>query len=121
IVILRQVTFKLGQSSLDQTVDPVSDELLTEVRDVILQHPEIEKIEVQGHADDTGTAEFNQSLSQQRADAVRRWLTQRGIDAKRLTARGYGSTVPIATNQTDDGRQKNRRVQFAIVQTKAAR
>jgi len=118
IVILRQVTFKLGQSSLDQTVDPVSDDLLTEVRDVILQHPEIEIIEVQGHADDTGTAEFNTTLSQQRADAVRKWLTQRGIDAKRMTARGYGSTIPIATNQTEDGRQKNRRVQFAIVKTK---
>ncbi len=118
IVILRQVTFKLGQSSLDQTVDPVSDDLLTEVRDVILQHPEIEIIEVQGHADDTGTAEFNTTLSQQRADAVRKWLSQRGIDAKRLTARGYGSTIPIATNQTEGGRQKNRRVQFAIVKTK---
>lgn len=116
IVILRQVTFKFGQSSLDQTVDPVSDDLLTEVRDVILQHPEIERIEVQGHADDMGTADFNKTLSQQRAEAVRRWLIAKGIDAKRLTARGYGSTVPVAENTTDEGRQKNRRVQFVIVQ-----
>lgn len=116
IVILRQVTFKSGKSSLDQTVDPVSDDLLTEVRDVILQHPEIERIEVQGHADDTGTGDFNKSLSQQRADAVRRWLVGRGIDAKRLVARGYGSTVPVAENTTDEGRQKNRRVQFVITQ-----
>jgi len=44
------------------------------------------------------------------------WLTTRGIDTKRLTAKGYGSKVPIASNTTDDGRQKNRRVQFVIIQ-----
>lgn len=118
IVILRQVTFKFAQSSLDQTVDPVSDDLLTEVRDVILQHPEIERIEVQGHADDQGTADFNQVLSQARAEAVRIWLVKRGIDGKRLTAKGYGATRPVATNQTDAGRQRNRRVQFVIVKKK---
>ncbi|HTJ84289.1 MAG TPA: OmpA family protein [Polyangiaceae bacterium] len=115
IVILRQVHFKLGKSSLDQTVDPVSDDLLTEVRDVILQHPEIQVIEVQGHADDTGTAEFNKQLSQQRATAVRSWLVRKGIDGKRLVATGYGATRPVASNQTDEGRAQNRRVQFVIV------
>jgi outer membrane protein OmpA-like peptidoglycan-associated protein len=103
IVILRQVTFKLAQASLDQTVDPVSDDLLTEVRDVIQQHPEIETIEVQGHADDSGAAELNKQLSQQRADAVRKWLVSRGIDPKRLVPRGYGSSIPIASNTTDEG------------------
>ncbi|MFO0555968.1 MAG: OmpA family protein [Polyangiaceae bacterium] len=119
IVILRQVKFKVAQSSLDQTVDPISDDLLTEVRDVILQHPEIETIEVQGHADDTGTEDFNQTLSQQRAEAVRKWLITRGIDRNRLVARGYGSRVPIAPNTTEEGRQANRRVQFVITKTKA--
>jgi outer membrane protein OmpA-like peptidoglycan-associated protein len=118
IVILRQVHFKLGGSSLNETVDPVSDDLLTEVRDVILQHPEIQIIEVQGHADDTGTSEFNKQLSEQRAQAVRGWLVKKGIDAKRLVSRGYGATRPIATNQTDDGKAANRRVQFVIVKKK---
>lgn len=118
IVILRQVRFKVGESSLSETVDPVSDDLLTEVRNVILEHPEIEKIEVQGHADDTGTKEFNESLAQQRAEAVRKWLVSKGIDPKRLAAKGYGARVPIDSNTTDEGRQKNRRVQFVITQTR---
>lgn len=118
IVILRQVTFKFGQSAIDQTVDPVSDDLLREVRDVIQQHPEILVIEVQGHADDTGTADYNQQLSLQRAQAVRNWLVRNGIDPKRLVAKGYGSTIPVDTNATDAGKQRNRRVQFVIAKIK---
>jgi OmpA-OmpF porin, OOP family len=116
IVILKQVRFKFGESSVDQTIDPLSDDLLTEVRDVILQHPEIEVIEVQGHADDVGTGDFNLKLSKARADAVAKWLINKGIDKKRLVARGYGANHPVAPNTTEEGRQKNRRVQFVIVQ-----
>ena len=95
-------------------VDPVSDELLTEVRDVIQQHPEIEVIEVQGHADDVGTPQVNKQISDRRAEAVRGWLVKKGIDPKRLAAHGYGSAVPLAPNTTEEGRAKNRRVQFVI-------
>ena len=121
IVILKQIRFKFGESSVDQTIDPLSDDLLTEVRDVILQHPEIEVIEVQGHADDVGTADFNQKLSKARADAVAKWLVRKGIDKKRLVARGYGANHPVAPNTTDEGRQRNRRVQFVIVQRGATK
>ncbi len=115
IVINRQVQFKFGKSSLDQTVDPVSDDLLTEVRDAIVNHPEIKLIEVQGHADNVGPEEYNQNLSQTRAAAVRTWLVRRGIEPTKLVAKGYGSKVPRASNDTDQGRQENRRVQFLIV------
>ncbi|MEZ4300026.1 MAG: OmpA family protein [Polyangiaceae bacterium] len=115
IVITRQVQFKFGQSSLDQTVDPVSDDLLTEVRDAIQKHPEIKLIEVQGHADNIGPEDYNAQLSQARANAVRSWLVQRGIPSAKLTAKGYGSRVPLVPNDTDEGRQKNRRVQFLII------
>jgi outer membrane protein OmpA-like peptidoglycan-associated protein len=118
IVILRQVRFKVGEASLSQTVDPVSDDLLTEVRNVILEHPEIEKIEVQGHADDTGSKDLNEALAQQRADAVKKWLVSKGIDGKRLVAKGYGARVPIDSNATEEGRQRNRRVQFVITERK---
>ncbi|MFO0615322.1 MAG: OmpA family protein [Polyangiaceae bacterium] len=115
IVILKQVQFRFGMSSLDQTIDPVSDDLLTAVRDVIVEHPEVKQIEVQGHTDDVGTVEYNQTLSEQRANAVRNWLIARGIAPERLVSRGYGATRPIATNQTEEGRQKNRRVQMVIL------
>jgi outer membrane protein OmpA-like peptidoglycan-associated protein len=119
IIIKRQVKFRIAQATLGQTVDPVSDDLLTEVRNAIVDHPEIQLIEVQGHADNTGPEEFNQRLSQGRADAVRLWLIQRGIARTKLIAKGYGSTVPVASNDTEEGRQANRRVQFVIIQKKA--
>ncbi|HZF56218.1 MAG TPA: OmpA family protein [Polyangiaceae bacterium] len=119
IVIKHQVQFKVAQASLEHTVDPVSEDLLTEVRNAILDHPEIELIEVQGHADVTGPEDFNQRLSQVRADAVRRWLIKRGIPAKKLISKGYGSTAPVASNESEKGRQENRRVQFMIIKKKA--
>ncbi|MEP7123688.1 MAG: OmpA family protein [Byssovorax sp.] len=118
IAISRQVQFHFGQSSLTQTVDPVSDDLLGEVRDAIVNHPEIELIEVQGHADIVGSDEYNQKLSEARAEAVRGWLIRQGIPAKRLVARGFGSKDPVSSNDSEKGRQENRRVQFIIVPKK---
>src|SRR5262249_8964688 len=116
IVIHRQVQFRFGQSTLDQTVDPVSDDLLGEVKDAIVAHPEIELIEVQGHADILGTDEYNQTLAGGRANAVRNWLIKRGIPANKLVAKGYGSKAPRASNESETGRQENRRVQFKVLQ-----
>ena len=118
IVITKQVRFRFGEARLESAVDPVSDELLTDVRDAILNHPEIEKIEVQGHADNIGTETFNQELSQARAEAVRLWLIKRGIPEDKIEAKGYGATTPIAENDSKKGRQQNRRVQFVIVAKK---
>ena len=118
IVISRQVKFKFGESTLKHTVDPVSDDLLTEVRDAIVNHAEIEQVEVQGHTDDVGKDAVNKQLAYERAEAVRRWLVQRGIAPSKLVAKGYGSSKPIAANDTEEGRQQNRRVQFMIVPAK---
>lgn len=116
IQILMQVEFKVYGKSRQETIDPVSDDLLKEVRDAINQHPEIKKIEVQGHTDDSGDTDFNMTLSQQRADAVRQWLVTAGIPGDRLIAKGYGHTMPIADNRIREGRQKNRRVHFVVVE-----
>jgi OOP family OmpA-OmpF porin len=74
---------------------------------------------VQGHTDNRGRKQHNKILSQGRADAVMKALVKRGIEQTRLVAKGFGSEVPIADNETDPGRQKNRRVQFNILEKKA--
>jgi OOP family OmpA-OmpF porin len=113
IVILDQVQFKTGSAK----ILPASDDLLTQVANVLAEHPEILKIEVQGHTDNRGGKRYNKKLSEKRAAAVVKWLTKRGnIDAARLTSHGYGMDEPIAENDTPEGRQQNRRVQFKIVE-----
>jgi outer membrane protein OmpA-like peptidoglycan-associated protein len=69
-------------------------------------------VEVAGHTDSRGSDAYNMNLSQQRADAVRRYLIDKGVAADRLTAKGYGESKPIADNATDEGRFKNRRVEL---------
>ena len=69
-------------------------------------------VEVQGHTDNVGGDAYNQTLSEERAKSVVVWLTARGIAPVRLTARGYGKTMPIASNDDELGRAKNRRVEI---------
>ncbi len=112
VMIFEQVQFDTGKS----TIKKVSDQLLDNVTQVLKDHPELTKLEVQGHTDSQGLKGANQLLSKNRAEAVKKALIKRGIDAKRLTAKGYGQDKPIASNDTDEGRTKNRRVQFTIVE-----
>ena len=113
IVILDQVQFKTGSA----VILPVSDDLLRQVAAVLVEHPEIAKVEVQGHTDNRGGKAYNRKLSQKRADSVKKWLVNYGqIDGGRLSARGYGPDEPLSDNSTPEGRQKNRRVQFKILE-----
>jgi outer membrane protein OmpA-like peptidoglycan-associated protein len=72
-------------------------------------------IEAAGHTDSTGAASYNQGLSERRANAVAQYLTGRGVDSRRIVARGYGQNHPIASNDTPQGRQQNRRVELTLV------
>ncbi|MFT3769291.1 MAG: OmpA family protein [Minicystis sp.] len=111
VFILDQVEFDVDRA----TIKKVSDPLLDNVASVLKRHPEITKLEVQGHTDNTGGAFHNKQLSQARAESVIKALVARGIARPRLTGKGYGQEKPIADNGTDEGRQKNRRVQFVIL------
>lgn len=115
IIILQQVQFDTGKA----TIRKESDELLNEVASVLKDHPEIVKMEVQGHTDNRGSKALNAKLSDDRAKAVAAALVSRGIDTSRLTGKGYGFDKPIGDNKTDEGRQKNRRVQFIVTEKKA--
>jgi outer membrane protein OmpA-like peptidoglycan-associated protein len=77
---------------------------------LINEHPEIQLLEIQGHTDNTGTDAINNPLSQARADAVRNYMISRGVDPSRLVAKGYGSSKPVASNATEQGRYQNRRI-----------
>jgi outer membrane protein OmpA-like peptidoglycan-associated protein len=114
IFILEQVQFDTNKA----TIKKVSDPLLDEVAGVLRGHPDILRIEVQGHTDNRGTRTVNLALSQARAEAVVRALVKRGIAPGRLTAKGYGQSVPLVANVTDHARAKNRRVQFKILEKK---
>jgi outer membrane protein OmpA-like peptidoglycan-associated protein len=111
IVISEQVQFETGTAALKAE----SDAVLGQVARVLAEHPELEVVEVQGHTDDTGTPELNQRLSDERARAVVTWLVGHGVAASRLVPKGYGQERPIADNATDEGRAKNRRVEFRVV------
>jgi len=70
------------------------------------------RFEIQGHTDNVGSEEFNQKLSDERAEAVRAYMIEKGIAAERLTAKGYSMSTPAAPNDTKEGRAKNRRIEF---------
>ncbi|MEP7120546.1 MAG: OmpA family protein [Byssovorax sp.] len=110
IIILQQVNFETARDEIKSE----SFGLLGQVAAVLTQHPEIARLAVDGHTDSRGAAKANTNLSQRRALAVVRWLTEHGIDARRLEARGFGPRRPIADNATDAGRARNRRVEFLI-------
>ncbi len=93
---------------------PDSLPALDAVAAVVLANPSIELLRIEAHTD--SVASNNQALSQRRADWVRRYLMQRGVPGERLTARGFGASRPIASNDTSEGRQANRRVEFVIDQ-----
>ena len=92
-----------------------SSNLLDDIADAIKSHPELKKIEIQGHASADGRPEKNLKLSDDRAKSVMRALVLRGVAADRLSAKGYGITKPIADNATLEGREANRRVELHIV------
>jgi len=71
-------------------------------------------IEIAGHTDTDGEDTFNQTLSEKRAQAVSDYLVKAGLPADRFTATGYGSTQPVATNDTDEGKAQNRRIEFMV-------
>jgi len=92
-----------------------SKSVLDEVARLLEQHPEIARVELEGHTDSTATKQHNQRLSEQRAAAVKAYLVDKGIAADRLTTRGYGEDRPVGDNGTEEGRFKNRRVEFKIL------
>lgn len=112
IELHERVQFQTGSAVL---LDD-SKGLLDEVAKVMVDHPELKQVQVAGHTDSTSTRAFNQALSERRAAAVRDYLVAHGVAADRLVSKGFGQDQPIASNDTDEGRTQNRRVELNILE-----
>lgn len=110
VVRLNNIFFDTGKSELRPESGPELDRLVTTLNEA----PKM-VIEVRGHTDNTGSNEINAKLSQDRADSVREYFISKGIEPDRVASKGFGESKPVATNDTDEGRQQNRRVEFVIV------
>ena len=97
------------------TIKQRSYSILEQVAAVLKAHPEIEKVRIEGHTDGKGKDLYNLALSQRRANAVRAFLVDRDVDGARLESKGYGEGDPIASNETEEGRSENRRVEIRIL------
>ena len=103
------VLFETGKYELK----PMARERLARVSGILLAHSGL-NVQIEGYTDSTGSDDFNQRLSEQRAEAVRAYLVQSGVAAAAVSAQGLGKSEPIASNDTPDGRQKNRRVELVV-------
>jgi outer membrane protein OmpA-like peptidoglycan-associated protein len=113
IKITQQIHFAFNKSEIRAISYPVLDAVV----DVLKKNPEI-KIEVQGHTDNVGSPQYNKTLSNSRANAVKDYLVRKGIARDRLTAKGYGLEKPLVPNDSDKNRALNRRVQFVRTEKK---
>ena len=109
-VVLRGVTFDFDSSR----ITPNARVILDQVADTLLSAEGL-TVEIGGHTDSQGSSAYNQKLSQRRAEAVVDFLKERGVAAEQLMARGYGEEEPIASNDTEEGRELNRRVELRIL------
>jgi outer membrane protein OmpA-like peptidoglycan-associated protein len=109
IVNLSDVLFDFDRA----TLRPGAREKLAKISGIVLAHPGL-KTQAEGHADSIGTDQYNQRLSERRAESVRSFLVQQGITAEAVAATGFGESRPVATNGTAEGRQQNRRVELVV-------
>jgi outer membrane protein OmpA-like peptidoglycan-associated protein len=109
IVNMSDVLFDTGS----YTLKPGAREKLAKISGIVLAHPGL-NLQIEGHTDSVGSDEFNQQLSERRADSVRDFLAEQGVRGSAISARGFGKTQPVAGNDTAEGRQRNRRVELVV-------
>jgi outer membrane protein OmpA-like peptidoglycan-associated protein len=111
VSVLRNIYFDFDKASFKTE----SYNELNKLERMMQQNPDL-RVEIAGHTDNIGTAAYNKQLSQRRAEAVKDFLTKKGVDPRRITAVGYGKTKPLASNDDEEeGRELNRRVEFKVL------
>jgi outer membrane protein OmpA-like peptidoglycan-associated protein len=114
IELKQKVEFDVAKA----TLLPESKTLLDQVVTIMKEHPEIERIRIEGHTDSDASDDYNLKLSNDRAASVRAYLESKGIDGKRMESKGFGESKPIGDNNTPQGKDDNRRVEIHIVKRK---
>jgi outer membrane protein OmpA-like peptidoglycan-associated protein len=109
IVNMSDVLFDTGS----YTLKPGAREKLAKISGIVLAHAGL-SLQIEGHTDSVGGDDFNQQLSERRSESVRDFLGQQGVNPSSITARGFGKTQPVASNDTAEGRQRNRRVELVV-------
>jgi outer membrane protein OmpA-like peptidoglycan-associated protein len=112
IEINERIQFELNS----HVIKPESYSLMDEITQVIKDHPELKKVAIEGHASSDGDDNANLALSDRRAKSVMDYIVKKGVTQDRLQAKGFGEQKPIADNGTEEGRVKNRRVEFNILE-----
>jgi outer membrane protein OmpA-like peptidoglycan-associated protein len=115
IIILQKVEFHFNEARIKDESFPLLDEVVKTLK----ENPQIQKISIEGHSDERGEARYNQKLSAGRVQTVLNYLVEHGVEAKRLTSKGFGEARPLIKGATtEEDHQKNRRVEFIILETK---
>ena len=114
MIVIGKIQFETGSARIHKR----SNVLLDQIAQAMDAHPQITKMRIEGHTDNVGDPPINQKLSEERANSVKEALVKRGVNDDRLVTKGVGETRPIAPNKTAGGRQKNRRVEFVIQESK---
>ena len=109
--VLQPVHFARNKETILESSFP----MLQEVAKTLLANQQIKRVSIEGHADDTGTHEWNQRLSEKRARSTMQFLIKKGVKAKRLEYHGFGDTKPLSADRTEEARAANRRVEFRIL------
>lgn len=109
--VIKGIEFDFGKTTIRRGSQP----LLDEAAKVLIEHPDL-RVEISGHTDNVGSAERNKEISLARAEAVKNYLVLKGVEESRIVARGAGLEEPIDSNDTAAGRQKNRRIEFKLIQ-----
>ena len=118
IVIGEKIQFDLNKA----TIKPESDSLMEEIIKVVKENPQIKKVAIEGHTSSEGSDKHNLKLSDQRAKAVMDYLVKKGeLPKEMFTAKGFGESKPIAEESTEEGKEKNRRVEFNITEQDVTR
>ena len=112
IEVSERIQFETDSAVLKEISKPILDQVVQVMKD----NPHLKLVEIGGHTDSTGDPQKNLLLSQNRSETVRTYLMSQGVEGTRMRAMGYGDRVPVATNDTPEGRTQNRRVEFRVVE-----